>query len=138
MLYYQVKLQKNIAYTKDNRIQYKYVINIPEETIKKLNWKEGSELKEAVANNTLIINFVSEPKPRIKKYTEPKISYEEFSDKIKQILQYSDGMTWTEIREKLNFQQIVPNNKWVSQMQKDIGLIRLKDPKGVIWRLQHV
>lgn len=133
-----MKLQKNKAYTKDNRVQYKYLITIPEEAIKKLNWKEGSELKATVINNSLVVTFVSEPIPKIKKDIESKITYEEFRDKINQVLHYNDGMTWSEIRTKLNLGQIVPNNKWVSQLQKDIGLIRLKDSKKVIWRLKHV
>jgi hypothetical protein len=133
-----MRLQKNKAYVKDNRIQYKYLVNIPEEIIKELNWKEGSELKHSVIDNSLHIELLSEPRPRLKKMTEPKMSYEEFRDKIRNILEYSDGMTWTEIREKLNLEQVVPNNKWVSQMQNDIGLLRLKDTKGVKWTIKHV
>ena len=133
-----MKLQKNKAYTKDNRVQYKYLITIPEEAIKKLNWKEGSELNATVIDNSLVITFVSEPILRIKKDIESKITYEEFRDKITQVLRYSDGMTWTEIRTHLNLEQIVPNNKWVSKLQKDIGLIRLKDTKEILWRLKHV
>jgi hypothetical protein len=66
------------------------------------------------------------------------MTYEELRDKIKNLLQYSEGMTWTEIRTKLNLDQVVPNNKWVREMEKDIGLLRLKDPRGLIWRLRHV
>jgi hypothetical protein len=133
-----VKLQKRIAYVKDNRTQYKYEINIPEETINKLGWKEGNELKESVVDKSLVIEFVSESQQRPIKSKEPKMTYAEFRDKIKEILEYKDGMTWTEIRSKLGLEQVVPNNKWVTQMQKDIGLIRLKDSKKILWRLRHV
>lgn len=133
-----MKLQKIKAYAKDDRIQYKYIITIPEDSIKELGWKEGSELKDSVKGKSLVIDFVAEPSPHKKKNIEPKMSYEEFSQKIKKVLEYSDGMTWTEIRAALNLEQVVPNNKWVRQMEKDIGLLRLKDPRGVVWRVRHV
>jgi bifunctional DNA-binding transcriptional regulator/antitoxin component of YhaV-PrlF toxin-antitoxin module len=133
-----MRLQKIKAYSKDDRTQYKYQITIPSETVDTLGWKEGSELKDTVKGKSLVIDFVAEPSPRIHKAAEPKITYEEFRDKIKRLLQYSDGMTWTEIRVKLNLEQVVPNNKWVHQMEKDIGLLRLKDPRGLIWRVKHV
>ena len=136
--YNEVRLQKIKAYSRDDRTQYKYVIVIPEESITTLGWKEGSELKESVRAKSLVIDYVSDPVPRVKKNIEPKMSYDEFSQKIKKLLEYSDGLTWTEIRAKLNLGQVVPNNKWVHQMEKDIGLLRLKDPRGVVWRVRHV
>ncbi|HXG07073.1 MAG TPA: AbrB/MazE/SpoVT family DNA-binding domain-containing protein [Nitrososphaera sp.] len=133
-----MRLQKIKAYSKDDREQYKYQITIPKETVETLGWKEGSELKDSVKGKSLVIDFVSPPTPRVQKVTEPKMSYEEFRDKIKNLLQYSDGMTWSEIRSKLDFPQVVPNNKWVRQMEEDVGLLRIKDPRGLIWRLKHV
>jgi bifunctional DNA-binding transcriptional regulator/antitoxin component of YhaV-PrlF toxin-antitoxin module len=133
-----MRLQRIKAYSKDDRTQFKYQITIPSETVETLGWKEGSELKDTVKGKSLIIDFVAEPSPRSKKIAEPKMTYEEFRDKIRHLLQYNDGMTWTEIRDKLDFEQIVPNNKWVHQMEKDIGLMRLKDPRGLIWRIRHV
>ena len=117
---------------------HKYQITLPIETIDTLGWKEGSELKGSINGKSLVIDFVAEPSQRVRKEQEPRMTYEEFRDKIKNLLQYSDGMTWTEIRSKLNLDQVVPNNKWVHEMEKDIGLLRLKDPRGLIWRLRHV
>jgi bifunctional DNA-binding transcriptional regulator/antitoxin component of YhaV-PrlF toxin-antitoxin module len=133
-----LRLQKIKAYSKDDRVQYKYQITLPIETIDTLGWKEGSELKDSINGKSLVIDFVAEPSQRVRKEQEPRMTYEEFRDKIKNLLQYSDGMTWTEIRSKLNLDQVVPNNKWVHEMEKDIGLLRLKDPRGLIWRLRHV
>jgi bifunctional DNA-binding transcriptional regulator/antitoxin component of YhaV-PrlF toxin-antitoxin module len=134
-----VKLQKVVAYKYGDKTHYKYIITIPEETISELGWKEGSELKDSIKNKSLIIDFVSEPVKKRPKPTESKMSYEEFRDKIKGALQYSDhGMTWTEIRKQLQLEQVVPNNKWVRQMEKDIGLERIKDIRGVVWRVKHV
>jgi len=133
-----MRLQRIKAYSKDDRVQYKYQITLPSDTVDTLGWKEGSELKDTVKGKSLVIDFVAEPSPRVRKVAEPKMTYEEFRDKIKNLLQYSDGMTWTEIRTRLNLDQVVPNNKWVHEMERDVGLLRLKDPRGLIWRVRHV
>lgn len=65
------------------------------------------------------------------------MSYEEFRDKIEKVLKLNrDGLTGTEIKTKLKLPQRVPNNKWVRMMEKDIGLTRVKEPKGMVWRLK--
>ncbi len=65
------------------------------------------------------------------------MTYEEFRDRIRAELQRNpDGMTWTELKRKLRLPQKVPNNKWVNQMQKDIGLTRMKGDTGTIWKLK--
>jgi len=134
-----VKLQKVVAYKYGDKTHYKYIITIPEETISELGWKEGSELKDSIKSGSLVVDFVSVPVKKRPKATEPKMSYEEFRDKIKNALQYSDhGMTWTELRNQLKLEQVVPNNKWVRLMEKDIGLERIKDIRGVVWRIKHV
>lgn len=71
------------------------------------------------------------------------MTYDGFRDQIKKILTDNPaGLTWSQIKEKLNLPQRVPNNKYVTQMEKDIGLIReqvqlSKDSKEktLIWRL---
>ena len=134
-----MKLQKVAAYTYRDKTHNKYIITIPEESIHKLNWKEGSELKHEIKDNSLIIEFLSMPVKEQKKTLDTKLSYEEFKDKIKTTLQYNDnGKTWTELKNELKLDQVVPNNNWVRQMEKDIGLIRLKDIRGIVWRLRHV
>jgi len=47
----------------------------------------------------------------------------------------AERLGWSEIRNIGNFEQKVPNNKWVRQMEKDIGLIRNKEGNKIIWRL---
>ncbi len=134
-----MKLQKVVAYTYGEKTHHKYIITIPEDTIRKLEWEEGSELKDSIKGESLVINYVSPPVTKEKKRQEPKISYVDFRDMIKKALEYSDsGMTWAELRDYLKFEQIVPNNKWVRQMEKEIGLMRLKDPRGIVWRVKHV
>jgi len=63
--------------------------------------------------------------------------YEKFRDPIEQILKEAKGsLTWTEIKEKANFKQKVPNNKWVKWMEEDIGLVRERTTDGkTLWRL---
>jgi hypothetical protein len=65
------------------------------------------------------------------------MTYEEFRDKIRTELQRNpDGMTWTELKRKLRLPQKVPNNKWVNQMMKDIGLTRTRADRGTVWKLK--
>jgi len=40
------------------------------------------------------------------------------------------------LKERLKLPQTVPNNKWVRQMERDIGLLRVKEARGLIWRLK--
>ncbi len=135
-----MKLQKVLAYKYGDKEQFKYVITLPEEIIQELDWEAGSELDVVNIGDRIVINFIAKPSKEKKlKYKELKMSYVEFRDKIKDVLQYNDdGMTWTEIRTKLGLEQIVPNNKWVKQMEKDIGLKRFREIKGIIWRISHL
>lgn len=135
-----MKLQKTKAYKLDrDRWQYKYVITLPEASIQEAGWADGTELKATVKGHSIILE-VGEPRVhKPKRVLTTKMPYPEFRDKVKQTLQYSDGLTWTQIREKLKLDQVVPNNKWVRQMEKDIGLMRVKRSDGVIvWRIAHV
>ncbi|MHB8602019.1 MAG: hypothetical protein ACYC6W_09690 [Nitrosotalea sp.] len=135
-----MKLQKAFSYKYGGTSRFKYLINIPEEVIDQLGWESGSELSTKIVDDKhLLIEFISEPSDLPKKITEPKMSYEEFRDKIKKVLEYSDkGMTWTELRNRLKLDQVVPNNKWVRELEKDIGLMRLKEMRGIVWRINHV
>jgi hypothetical protein len=134
-----MKLQKVAAYSYGNKTHYKYIITVPEEAISKLSWKEGSELKHSIKDNSLLIEFVSLPRKKETRLNESKMSYDEFRNKIQKALQYNDnGMTWTELRNHLELEQVVPNNKWVRQMEKDVGLVRIKDIRGIVWRIRHV
>lgn len=64
------------------------------------------------------------------------MTYEEFRDKInKVLLKNKDGLTWTQIRKKLRICQKVPYNRWVSQLERDIQLVRERKGKALIWRI---
>jgi predicted Zn-ribbon and HTH transcriptional regulator len=65
------------------------------------------------------------------------MDYEDFRDKVKQALKKAKRpLTWTEVRTAAELPQAFPNNKWVHQLEKDIGLKREKDKSGVIhWQL---
>lgn len=135
-----MKLQKVHAYDYGDKSLFKYIVTLQEDLIEQLEWESGSILEAKVYDNGIQINFISKPiKNKIPKSSEPKMSYIEFRDKIKNVLEYRDnGMTWTQIKELLELEQIVPNNKWVRQLEKDIGLKRIRDTDGVIWRINHV
>src|SRR2546428_553374 len=135
-----MRLQKVKAYKLDrNRWQHKYIITLPGTAIRELSWVEGGKLKAIVQDGSLVLTRDTAP-PKPKRIITTKMPYQEFRDKVKATLQYSDkGMTWTEIRKSLKLDQVVPNNKWVRQMEKDIGLMRVKHSDGVIvWRVNHV
>ena len=134
-----MKLQRHTAYKLNNGdVQYKYVVTIPEHVIDELGWKEGSELSSSVRAKSLLIRHVSDPIEE-KAVAKRKVTYEQFRDRIKRALEYNDvGMTWTKLRINLQFDQVVPNNKWVRRLEKDIGLMRVKGVDGVIlWRVNH-
>ena len=67
-----------------------------------------------------------------------KMTYEEFKQIIKEELtKEPTGLTWSQIRERRpELYQRFPANQWVRQMEKDIGLVRLKKAGKVIWRLE--
>jgi antitoxin component of MazEF toxin-antitoxin module len=136
-----LKLQKQRAYRlPDKRWQYKYVITLPEAIIDDLGWEAGSELEASKRDRSLVVNCVATPSQVAERVSVEKMTYEEFRDKIKEALQYNDkGLTWTQIRTQLKLNQVVPNNKWVRRMEKDMGLIRVKGKGGIVlWRINHV
>lgn len=82
------------------------------------------------------------PKCKSPYWNSPKkesttMSYEEFRDRIKTVLNSSkEPMTWTEIRTTAKLAQKFPNNQWVHRMEQDISLVREKDKNGIIhWNL---
>jgi predicted Zn-ribbon and HTH transcriptional regulator len=68
-----------------------------------------------------------------------KMSYEEFRDKIENVLKSADRpLTWTEVRTRAELVQMFPNNQWVHRMEQDIKLVRHRDNNNVIqWQLAN-
>jgi len=65
------------------------------------------------------------------------LTYENFRDKIQEVLKQSGTLTWTEIRTVAKLPEKFPNNKWVHRLETDIGLKRNKDGHGIIkWSLR--
>jgi bifunctional DNA-binding transcriptional regulator/antitoxin component of YhaV-PrlF toxin-antitoxin module len=127
-----LKLQKHTSRIVEGKEYSKWVIVIPSSQIDELGWSEGDELESIVKGNTLLLRPLLNPPEKPK-----KMAYEEFRDRIKELLKReAKGLTWTEIKVKLNFPQKVPNNLWVRMMETDIGLIREKVGTKTIWRLK--
>ncbi len=136
-----VKLQKVRAHKLNhNRWQFRYVIEVPEDSIQALGWKEGSELQTSVKGGALVITPAPVGAKKRERVVGTRMSYEEFRDKVNKSLQYRDnGMTWMQIREQLKLAEVVPNGKWVRQMEKEIGLMRVKMADGrILWRINHL
>lgn len=128
-----MRLQKQKAYSYKNKNHYKYVLTIPETIVKRLGWKEGLELKEDTKQSTLLIT----PEDFSRMLQEDTL-YSEFKKSIEQLLKrYPEGLTWTEIKNKLNFSQKVPNNEWVKKLEDDIGLTRVQKNNTPIWKIEN-
>lgn len=64
-------------------------------------------------------------------------TYEDFRDQIQKVLDKESPLTWTEIRTRAKLPQMLPNNQWVRRLEKDVGLKRERDTKGIImWSLE--
>lgn len=117
-----MKLQKQLSRKFKGKEYVKWIITIPPEDIDKLGWEEGQTLKSEIREDNLII----------KKSIEFK--YTEFKSKILELVNSRpSGFMWQEIREDLNLTQIVPNNKWVSRLEKEINLKRRKEGTTTYW-----
>ncbi len=135
-----MRLQKQSSRSKDDPNYEKYVkwvLVISQDRINQLGWKEGVELTEEIKNDSLYIKPLS--KQNAEKNNYERVLYEEFKMSIKNLLERYpiNGLSWTQIRDKLNYSQRVPNNKWVKNLEKDIGLIRIKRGKDMVWRLEN-
>lgn len=128
-----MRLQRQISRIVNRNEYAKWTIIIPPSQIEELGWNEGMELQSYVKNKKLVVKPQTKPKEK-----PTKMTYKEFRDKIQGILKTEpEGLSWTEIRDRLKLPQKVPNNLWVKMMEKDIGLVRTLDNKTAktIWRL---
>jgi bifunctional DNA-binding transcriptional regulator/antitoxin component of YhaV-PrlF toxin-antitoxin module len=129
-----MRLQKQVSRVVGDSEYVKWVVVVPTSEIEKLGWMEGQELESVVERKKLVI------KPQKKSPNKPqKMTYKEFRDSIAGVLKSSPkGLSWTEIKEKLELPQKVPNNLWVRTMETDVGLLRALDQGSgkTIWRLK--
>jgi hypothetical protein len=65
-------------------------------------------------------------------------TYDDFRDTIERTLREAGRpLTWTELRTSAQLPQAFPNNRWVHQLESQIGLQRTKDKSGIIhWQLK--
>jgi len=133
-----MKLQKQSSRKKDDPNYEKYVkwvLVIPTDRIKQLGWVEGQEVKDEIKGNNLLISPVFKDK---NKENKEEVLYEEFKNSIKNILErHPSGLTWTQIRDKLNLPQKYPNNQWVKRLEKEIGLARIKIGNVSYWNFEN-
>lgn len=64
--------------------------------------------------------------------------YAEFKDEIRAELQRTpDGLTWAELRDRLDLPYERPCPTWVKRMEAEIGLRRAKGAgRAYLWRLE--
>lgn len=128
-----MKLQRQVSRVVGTTQYVKWVVTLPPRQITELGWQEGDELETKVSGKMLTVKKSNNPDP------PSKMTYEEFRDKIEALLKSEpNGLSWTEIKQKLKLPQTVPNNLWVRTMDKDIGLVRKFDNASgkTIWRLK--
>ncbi|MEM3697459.1 MAG: hypothetical protein QXQ94_08195 [Candidatus Bathyarchaeia archaeon] len=67
-----------------------------------------------------------------------KMTYEDFKRIVKEELEKEQkGLTWIELkRRRPELYQNVPNNRWVRNLEKEIGLVREKGGAKTIWRIK--
>ena len=79
------------------------------------------------------------PKCRSPYWNRPRkaaTTYEDFRDGVMKALEKAGRpQTWTEIRTLARLPQALPNNKWVRQMENEIGLKREREKGAIHWRL---
>ncbi len=64
--------------------------------------------------------------------------YEKFKKEVERILEEkATPLTWNEIKENsTNLKQKVPYHVYVQKLQGDIGLVRFKREKKIVWALR--
>jgi hypothetical protein len=67
------------------------------------------------------------------------MTYEEFVKIIREELEKEPkGLSWADIKKRRpELYQKVPNNRWVRNLESEIGLVRVKVGTKIIWRLKH-
>lgn len=129
-----MRLLKQVSRLIGDNEYSKWIIIVPPSQVEELGWKESEELESYVKGKSLVIKPQAQPKEK-----PQRISYLEFREKIASLLSTEkEGLSWTEIRQRLQLPQKVPNNLWVSMMERDIRLSRQLDVKTakVVWRLE--
>jgi uncharacterized protein YeaO (DUF488 family) len=132
-----MKLQKHSSRKKGDPNYEKYVkwvLVIPQDRINQLGWKEGTEITENIKGDSLVLASSK----KVKSKNKEEVLYEDFGKSIKNILErHPSGLTWTQIRDKLNLPQKYPNNKWVRKLERDINLKRIKTGQFSYWNFEH-
>lgn len=129
--------QKVLVYKHGRKEQFDCIVTLPKGMAQRLDWDQVYVQNATIERGKIVINFASRPSKGERE--APEMTYAEFRDKVRDILQYSDkGMTWTEIRSRLGLKQVVPDKGWVRRLEKDVGLERFRGSKGLVWRVSHL
>lgn len=119
-----MKLQKRFMREVKGKGYDKWIVNIPPNDIKVLGWKEGQTLRTVVKSGGLLI------------VESEGSSYDNFKAQIIELLKNNKtGLTWAEIQKKLGLPQVVPNNKWVTRLERETSLKRRKEGPRTYWFL---
>lgn len=69
----------------------------------------------------------------------PDMRYDEFRDLIQTELRRSgDGLTWSQLKDRLDLPYERPCPEWVKRMEREIGLLREKgDGRAYVWTVER-
>lgn len=117
-----MKLQSHRSRKIKGKSYNQWLVILPPKDIEALGWKEGDSLRAVVKQEGLLLVKGSE--------------YDLFKEQIIKLLENNKtGLTWSEIQQKLELSQTVPNNRWVRRLEKENGLKRRKDGTNTYWFL---
>jgi hypothetical protein len=68
---------------------------------------------------------------------ERTMRYVDFRDAIeKELRRHRRGLTWRELKERLDLPYDSPCQTWIKQLESDIGLTRVKgEGRALVWRV---
>ncbi len=117
-----MKLQNHLSRKVKGKSYVQWLVILPPKDIEALGWKEGESLRTQIKPEGLVLVKGSE--------------YDLFKEQVIELLRNNKtGLTWAEIQKKLNLSQTVPNNRWVSRLEKDTGMQRRKEGTNTYWFL---
>jgi hypothetical protein len=71
--------------------------------------------------------------------SETPMRYVDFKNAIREeLLQNPGGLTWVELRERLNLPYTRPCPTWVTRLEQEAGLVRAKGPGAAyVWKVRE-
>lgn len=129
-----MRLQRSISRRIVDKEYVKHQIVLPNNAVEQVGWSQGDHLGVRVSRKGILLYKV-DPEQQIK---EP--DYEEFKEAVTRTLSaIPKGCTWSELRLKADLEQRTPSSIWVTRMEGEGILKRVRDhvTSRTIWKLSQ-